>query len=187
MIVGNGRVKRSTTRIAALAVSTGLLVALAAATSSSATRSLSPAAGVAEAKRLVKQYEQAPKWAPPGKPFDASKAKGKSIWYVSLSLSIPFEQYMLQGIQQGAKLVGAKGVGFDGKFSAAEGSRGIEQAIQAKASVIMVGGFEPSLLGGPGSWTLAMITGIPAFSASESAGPTSEGSKPPTMITEALA
>jgi ribose transport system substrate-binding protein len=147
MIVGNGRVKRSTARAGALVVMLGLLVALAAATSSSATRSMSPAAGVAAAKKLVKQYEQPPKWAPPGKPFDASKAKGKSIWYVSLSLSIPFEQYMLQGIQQGAKLVGAKGVGFDGKFSAAEASRGIEQAIQAKASVIMVGGFEPSLVG----------------------------------------
>jgi len=123
------------------------LVAVLAASSSTASYQLSPAAGIAAAKKLVKQYEAPPNWAPPGKPFDASKAKGKSIWYVSLSLSIPFEQYMLQGIQQGAKSVGAKGVGFDGKFSAAEGARGIEQAIQSKASVIMVGGFEPSLVG----------------------------------------
>jgi ribose transport system substrate-binding protein len=131
----------------ALALAGGLLAALGLAASSSATSRLSPAAGMTEAAKLVKVYEQPPKWAPPGKPFDASKAKGKSIWYVSLSLSIPFEQYMLQGIQQGAKAVGAKGVGFDGKFSAAEGARGIEQAIQSKASVIMVGGFEPSVVG----------------------------------------
>jgi ribose transport system substrate-binding protein len=146
-LVAKGKLQVRMSRVAALAVVGGLLAALGLAAASSATSRLSPAAGIAEAKRLVKIYEQPPKWAPPGKPFDASKAKGKSIWYVSLSLSIPFEQYMLQGIQQGAKSVGAKGVGFDGKFSAAEGARGIEQAIQSKASVIMVGGFEPSLVG----------------------------------------
>jgi ribose transport system substrate-binding protein len=139
--------KARTTRLAVLAVTAVFLVALSASASSNASSRLSREAGIAEAKKLVAQYEQAPKWAPPGKPFDASKAKGKQIWYVSLSLSIPFEQYMLQGIQQGAKLVGAKGVGFDSKFSAADGARGIEQAIQAKAAVIMVGGLEPSLIG----------------------------------------
>lgn len=134
-------------RVAVLAALAALAGALVAATMSSASSRLSPAQGVAEAKRLVKQYEQPPKWAPPGKPFDARKAKGKSIWYVSLNLSIPFEQYMLQGIKAGAALVGAKGVGFDGKSSATEYARGIEQAIQAKASVILVGGIEPSLVG----------------------------------------
>jgi ribose transport system substrate-binding protein len=128
-------------------VAGAVVAAHAASASSSGSSRLAPAAGIAEAKKLVSQYEQPPKWAPPGKPFDASKAKGKQIWYVSLSLSIPFEQYMLQGIQQGAKSVGAKGVGFDSKFSAAEGSRGIEQAIRAKAAVIMVGGLEPPLVG----------------------------------------
>jgi ribose transport system substrate-binding protein len=54
---------------------------------------------------------------------------------------------MLQGIKAGAALVGAKGVGFDGKSSATEYSRGIEQAIQAHAAVILVGGIEPSLVG----------------------------------------
>jgi ribose transport system substrate-binding protein len=136
-------VKRVLVLVGLVAIAAALFVA---ATSSASSR-LSPEQGIAEAKRLVTVYEQPPKWAPPGKPFDASKAKGKSIWYVSLGLSIPFEQYMLQGIKQGAALVGAKGVGFDGKFSATEYSRGIEQAIRAKASVILVGGIEPSLVG----------------------------------------
>jgi ribose transport system substrate-binding protein len=134
-------------RLAALTVVAIALLTLGAAGPSSATSSLSPAAGINAAKKLVAKYQKPPNWAPPGKPFDASKAKGKSIWYVSLSLSIPFEKYMLQGIQQGAASVGAKGVGFDGKFSAAEGARGIEQAVRSKASVIIVGGFEPSLVG----------------------------------------
>jgi ribose transport system substrate-binding protein len=146
-MIGRSSGEHVGTRLAALAVAGAVFVALGASASSSASSRLSPAAGIAAAKKLVAQYEKPPKWAPPGKPFDASKAKGKEIWYVSLSLSIPFEQYMLQGIQQGAKSVGAKGVGFDSKFSAAEGARGIEQAIRAKASVIMVGGLEPALVG----------------------------------------
>jgi ribose transport system substrate-binding protein len=134
-------------RIAALVGITGMLaVVLVASTTAGATDRLGGPAGVAAAKKLVAKYSEAPKWAPPGKPFDASKAKGKQIWYVSLSLSIPFEQYMAQGIKQGAALVGAKGVGFDGKFSAADAARGLRLAIQSKASVIMLGGVEPSLV-----------------------------------------
>jgi ribose transport system substrate-binding protein len=125
----------------------GAVGVLATTSSAGATSMLSRADGIAEAQKLVNQYSQAPKWKPPGKPFDASKAKGKSIWYVSLSLSIPFEQYMAQGIKQGAALVGAKGVGFDGKFSANDAARGIRLAVQSKASVIMLGGVEPSLVG----------------------------------------
>jgi ribose transport system substrate-binding protein len=132
-------------RVAALVAVAGMAVFVAAASASS-THRLSRAAGIADAQKLVTKYSQAPNWKPPGKPFDASKAKGKSIWYVSLSLSIPFEQYMAQGIKQGAALVGAKGVGFDGKFSAADAARGIRLAVQAKASVIMLGGVEPSLV-----------------------------------------
>ena len=132
-------------RIAALMAIAGLAVCVAAASASS-THRLSRAAGIADAQKLVAKYSQAPKWKPPGKPFDASKAKGKSIWYVSLSLSIPFEQYMAQGVKQGAALVGAKGIGFDGKFSAADAARGIRLAVQSKASVIMLGGVEPSLV-----------------------------------------
>jgi len=142
------------------------LLTLVATSASSASRAgMSPAAGIAEAKKLVAQYEQAPKWAPPGKPFDATKAKGKQIWYVSLSLSIPFEQFMLQGIKEGAAAVGAKGVGFDAKSSPTEAARGIELAIQAKAAVIMVGGIEPSLVGP--ALSDAQKAGIPVIMADD--------------------
>jgi len=104
-------------------------------------------ANIAEAQSLVTKAEQPiSSWQPAGGKFDASKAKGKSIWYISLSLTIPFEQFVLQGIQQGAALAGAKGVGFDGKFSPAEATRGVALAIQAKADLIMIDGFQPQLL-----------------------------------------
>lgn len=133
-------------------VAAGLAVCLLAAacgggSTSSNTSGGTTAANVAEAKSLVTKAEQPiSSWQPAGGKFDASKAKGKTIWYISLSLTIPFEQFVLQGIQQGAALAGAKGIGFDGKFSPAEATRGVEQAIQAKASLIMVDGFQPQVI-----------------------------------------
>ena len=102
---------------------------------------------ISEAQSLVTKAEKPiSSWQPAGSKFDATKAKGKTIWYISLSLTIPFEQFVLQGMQQGAALAGAKTVGFDGKFSPAEGTRGIEEAIQAKADLIFVDGFQPQVV-----------------------------------------
>src|SRR5207302_978987 len=71
-----------------------LLVAAACGSGSTSTKTTTSSTNVSEAQRLVKQAEQAQtSWQPVGEKFDASKARGKSIWYVSLSLSIPFEQY----------------------------------------------------------------------------------------------
>lgn len=121
-------------------------------------------ANIAEAQSLVTKAEQPiSSWQPVGGKFDASKAKGKTIWYISLSLTIPFEQFVLQGIQQGAALVGAKGIGFDGKFSPAEATRGIEEAIQAKAGLIMVDGFQPQVVAP--AIAQAKAAGIPVLTA----------------------
>jgi len=136
---------------------------LAAGMGSRATAQTTDAA-IAEAQRLVAEAEQPLKnWQPPGAPFDASKARGKSIWYVSLNLAIPFEQYMLQGIKEGAAVVGAKGIGFDGKSQVSEFTRGIEEAVQAKAGVIMIGGIQPKLVGP--AMAAAKQAGIPLVAA----------------------
>jgi ribose transport system substrate-binding protein len=138
-------------RNTAFLVVLGLVAALGltfVATTIASSR-LSRSGGVAEAKGLVKSYEQpiSLKWRPPGKPFDTAKAKGKLVFFVSVGLSIPFEQELAQGIKNGVASVGAKMISFDGKFSAVEYSRGIEQGIQTKASVIVIDGIEPNLVG----------------------------------------
>ena len=131
----------------------------------------SVSANVTEAKQLAQQAE-APlsSWKPAGQSFDASKAKGKSMWYISVSLSIPFEQFMVQGMKEGAATVGANVVGFDAKSSLAEATRGIEQAIQAKAGVIFVDGFPPNLVAP--AVAEAKAAGIPVLTTnSQEAGP----------------
>lgn len=148
--------------IAAALAASVLAVACGGGTSTS-TGSIT-SANVAEAQTLTTKAEQPISgWQPAGGKFDATKAKGKTIWYISLSLTIPFEQFVLQGIQQGAQLAGAKGIGFDGKFSPAEGTRGVEEAVQAKADLIMIDGFQPQLLAP--AIAQAKAAGIPVLTA----------------------
>jgi len=125
---------------------------------------------VSEAQSLAKKAA-APlsNWQPAGQPFDASKAKGKLMYYISVSLSIPFEQYMLQGMKEGSAIVGATAVGFDAKSSVAEAARGVGEAIQAKAGVIFIDGFPPTLLAP--AIAQAKAAGIPVLTAnSQEAG-----------------
>lgn len=128
-------------------------------------------ANVSEAQSLAKKaVAPISNWQPAGQPFDASKAKGKSMFYISVSLSIPFEQYMLQGMKEGAAIVGATAVGFDAKSSVAEATRGVGEAIQAKAGVIFIDGFPPTLLAP--AIAQAKAAGIPVLTAnSQEAGP----------------
>jgi ribose transport system substrate-binding protein len=150
--------------VAALGLAVCLTAAACGSGSSTTTSSSTGSANVSEAQSLVKKAEQAQtSWQPAGDKFDASKARGKSIWYISISLSIPFEQYMLQGIKDGAATIGATGVGFDSKSSVAEATRGVEQAIQAKAGVIMIDGFQPQLLAP--AIASAQQAGIPVLTA----------------------
>src|SRR5712692_5068406 len=148
----------------ALAFTICLLVAACGTSSTSNSGGGTTSAKIAEAQTLVTKAEQPiTTWSPVGGKFDASKAKGKTIWYISLSLSIPFEQFVLQGIQQGAALAGAKGVGFDGNFSPATASRGVAEAIQAKAALIMIDGFQPQTM--VPAIAQAQAAGIPVLTA----------------------
>ncbi len=151
-------------------VGSGCLV-LAACGGSSAQTSTSSNANVSEAQRLVQQAE-APQssWKPAGQSFNATSLRGKSMWFISASLSIPFEQYMLQGMKEGGAAAGVNAVGFDAKGSIAEATRGIEQAVQAKAGVIFVDGFPPNLVAP--AVAEAKAAGIPILTAnSQGPGP----------------
>jgi len=151
------------------AVCSCLLLAACGGTTSAPSGTAS--ANVSEAQSLAKKaVAPISSWQPAGQSFDASKAKGKSMFYISVSLSIPFEQYMLQGMKEGAAIVGATAVGFDAKSSVAEATRGVGEAIQAKAGVIFIDGFPPTLLAP--AIAQAKAAGIPVLTAnSQEAGP----------------
>jgi ribose transport system substrate-binding protein len=144
----------------------------------SASKSAASGANVAAAEQLVKQAE-APQtsWKPAGQPFNSTGLRGKSMWYVSINLSIPFEQYVLQGMKQGAATVGVKVTGFDAKSSVTNVESGIAEAIQAKAGVIFVDGV-PAKNVAP-AIAQAKAAGIPVLTANaQGEGPLLPGNPP---------
>ena len=172
------RIKEVALTRVALALAVSVLAVACGSGNSSGGGGGTTNTNITEAQSLVTKAEQPiTDWKPAGGSFDASKAKGKSIWYISLSLSIPFEQFVLQGIQQGAALAGAKGVGFDGNFSPATASRGVSEAIQAKAGLIFIDGFQPQTM--VPAIAQAQAAGIPVLTANtQDPGPPLAGYPP---------
>lgn len=119
------------------------------------------ASGVAEAEELLREAEKPVQFEPPGEPFDTSGLGGKKIWYISYSQSIPYEVRLTDGLAEAAESVGAEATAFDGKFDVTQYGRGLEQAVQANADVIILGGIEPKLVA-PGI-KAAKKAGIPVI------------------------
>jgi ribose transport system substrate-binding protein len=125
-----------------------LVIALASivATTSLAANGGAQANGVAQAKAWVSLMEKPISKGPPGPAFDASSLRGKKVWFVSFALAINYSQQVWRGVQETAKPLGITVKSFDGKFNAAETSRGIALAVQDKADAIIVHSLPPVVL-----------------------------------------
>lgn len=117
---------------------------------STASQSPSPAgseSGVAEAARLLKVDEgKLADWPAPGPAFDATKAAGKLIWYISGDESSQFEQALVKGMTEATGVVGARYTAIDGKGQVTEYARAVESAIAQHADVIILGGVQPDVI-----------------------------------------
>ena len=74
-------------------------------------RALAVAASAAVPSDIAKRvntYKAIPKFVPPGPPIDASKAKGKTIFIIPESSSIPFINTIDDSIVKVAKLLGSR-------------------------------------------------------------------------------
>jgi ribose transport system substrate-binding protein len=91
-----------------------------------------------QAEKLVTQQKQEVAWGNPGPAFDASKVKGKTIYWISLNADIPFTQSVFAGFKEAAQAAGAKFVFFNGAGNASQESRGVNQAVAAHADLIMI-------------------------------------------------
>lgn len=120
-----------------LAATGGLFAASRWGVDKAAAAAGAVAGGVPDAKTLVAKWERPPTvFQPPGPAFDASRAKGKTVWGVFI-LSIPFAQINKAGYEAGLKAAGVKLVAFDGKGQVQETSRGIEQGVGQRADLIL--------------------------------------------------
>ena len=128
-------------------------------TSSGAASSNNAAVAAAAAK--TEAAAAPPQFSAPGPAFDASKAKGKTLWVIDVASSIPLTQVTDDAAKQALGLVGASLVRFDGKGSVSEFARGINQAIAAKADAIALFAIDPNVVTGPVQNALA--AGIPVL------------------------
>jgi ribose transport system substrate-binding protein len=119
-----------------------VLVAACGGSTTSSTATVN-AAGVAKAKALVVQ-QKAPVSFPNLPAFDASKAKGKSVWFISNLGSNSFTTDLYNPFKQALTALGVDVHFFDGQGSASTEARGIEEAVAAHTDEIFIQDFSVS-------------------------------------------
>jgi ribose transport system substrate-binding protein len=135
--------------------STGSTDSTASTTAGAATAS----AGLAEAKKTLAAASAPKDFELPGEPFDASKAKGKTVYYVMNQLTTPFNQNVEKGVKEAFDAVGAKVIFLDGQGTVSAQAKGIESGVGAKADLIVLHGIDPKLV--EGQVASAKKAGIP--------------------------
>jgi ribose transport system substrate-binding protein len=140
----------------ALVVIIAVVLALTAACSSTkksttSTGSTGSASGnAAQAVADTTAATSPPTFVAPGAAFDPkAKASGKKLWVIDVASSIPLTQVTDAAAQEALGLFGASVVRFDGKGSASEFARGVNQAIAAKADGIALFAIDPNVVAGP--------------------------------------
>src|SRR5438128_2346842 len=90
-------------------------------------------------KRL-NSYRAAPKFVAPGPAFDASKARGKTVFNIPLFSGDTFNQIVDQATGQAAKVAGLKFVQYSNQGKPSEWVAGMTQAIAQHVGLIILEG-----------------------------------------------
>jgi ribose transport system substrate-binding protein len=77
-------------------------------------------------------------WAYPGKPFDAKKATGKTIFTIQENSTNPFTNTIVAGMKDVADRIGIKLVDYPNQGERTQWIQGIQQAISQKVDVIVL-------------------------------------------------
>src|SRR3981081_4331933 len=124
-----------------LAGSAAILAVTACGTSSgggsSSSNSGISADALSQVKTLYTQESGPSQWPNPGPAFDSSKAKGKKVWWISNLGSNSFTKLVYDPFKEAMTAAGAQVTFFDGQGQASEEIRGMQQAVAAKADLII--------------------------------------------------
>lgn len=110
----------------------------------------------------VKKFTALPTFTQPGPSFDASRAKGLTVFNIDSLSANPFYQAVESGMQQVAKRVGIKLVIYQNSGKPTEWVAGIQQAINQKANAIVLQGVNPKVV--QPQLAAAKRAGIPVIS-----------------------
>lgn len=126
---------------------TGVICALALAANISAASSADGTMQSAWARGQVAPYFEVPAFSAPGPSIDAAAAKGKTVFVITASSTIPFLAAINNSIKTVAEKVGLNYVDYPNQGQAQQWSQGIQQAVAMKADVlILLGAPNPELL-----------------------------------------
>jgi ribose transport system substrate-binding protein len=93
---------------------------------------------IAEAAKLVKTAQAPPPFKAPGPTFDASKAKGKTIFYIANYVGLDFTKDIIKNLTDAVTPLGVKVIVRDNLASPQTTSQLIDQAITQHANVILI-------------------------------------------------
>lgn len=134
----------------ALVATTVSLLALTACSKGESTQAAAAPADVdlSGVESVINEYQAKPTFTPPGPAFDAALAKGKTIFYIPLNSSLPFDTLMAEGAKEAATEAGANFVLYGNQGKPAEWVQGMNSAISRKVDLIVLAGSpDPALLG----------------------------------------
>lgn len=104
------------------------------------------AENVQYSKDQVEKHLAVPEFAPEGDPIDVSSLKGKTIYSIPITLAIPFYKDGEAAMKQAAEKAGIKYVTYPSQGKVSDFQQGFADAINAKASVIILNGPLPDTL-----------------------------------------
>jgi ribose transport system substrate-binding protein len=94
--------------------------------------------GISQAQARVKAAKRAVRFTAPGPRFDASKAKGKTVYYIAQALNLEFTHSVTGGIVEGLKSAGVKVITVDDKANISETARLLKQGIALHPAAIII-------------------------------------------------
>ncbi|CAN5266598.1 hypothetical protein BH09ACT5_BH09ACT5_09970 [soil metagenome] len=154
--------RRAIIAIAAVSTVAALAGCSIVSTQGDATPSAAPSGaasdGVEYAKAQLEAAMASPEFVAPGPEFDASKAAGKSVWFIPNSSSIPFTVAVQKAFETIADKVGINLTVWPSTGKPTEWVQGIDQAIAQDADLVVMAA--PPQLVGPQLAALA-DAGIP--------------------------
>jgi ribose transport system substrate-binding protein len=148
---------------AALVASVSACSSTASGSPGSTASSAGSAAGVAAATAELAKYTGVPTFEAPGPNIDISSLKGKTIYSISQNASIPFLSATEDSEKKLAESYGINFVEYPTQGTSAEWTRGINEAVAAKADAIILNALDPRLVS-PAVQS-AKAAGIPVVSA----------------------
>lgn len=109
-----------------------------ASTSSAGSSTTASADVPQEVLDRLERYSGEPQWVAPGERFDASKARGKTIFSIPISSDLPFIASIEKSQEKIAKELGVNYIGYPNQGAPDDWARGMDQAIAQKADLIIL-------------------------------------------------